>query len=88
MSQTGVNIPLISYGPSGSGVVNVFGLTGSVTQQPVPYVSVSEEMITYGRRWGQSTSITLNVTSKFASAANFILLVASISFLTEFLFII
>ena len=60
MSQTGVNIPLISYGPSGSGVVNVFGLTGSVTQQPVPYVSVSEEMITYGRRWGQSTSITLN----------------------------
>ena len=60
MSETGVELPLILYGPSGS-EANVFGLTGAnATQQPTPYVNAAQQMIHYGSRWGQSTAITLD----------------------------
>ena len=36
-----------------------FTMSGSIIHQPIPYVSISEEMVHAGRKRGQNTSITL-----------------------------
>ena len=53
-------------GPQASGalysglLLNPFMLSGSKVTQPTPYVSVAQESIHYGERWGEIQKITLN----------------------------